>query len=293
MKYLLLSIMTITFAGMTLPALASTPQEQFAALEKSANGQLGVAAINTANNQAINYRANQRFPMECTAKLIGVAAVLKKSMTNPQLLQQKVTYKKSDLVSWSPITEKHVNTGMTVKQLCKAAIIISDNTAINLLIKNALNGSPDNLNNFARSIGDTTFNQVDWWPQEAETIPGEKRNTTTPLAMEKSVEKITLGNVLAPSQHDDLLTWMKEDKTGNKRIRAGVPKGWMVADKTGTGDYYGIVDDIAVIWPPHAKPIILVTYFAGDQKNAPKQENILAKATRIIIKTYFSTPASA
>ncbi|MDX2165121.1 MAG: class A beta-lactamase [Gammaproteobacteria bacterium] len=283
-KYLM---MTALILGTSFPAFADSVGQSFAQLEKSTHGQLGIAAINTANNQKIDYRSNQRFPMECTAKFIGVAAVLKKSKTDHSILDKKVFYQKSDLVSWSPITEKHINTGMTIKQLCKAAMIISDNTAINLLIKHALNGGPDKLNTFARSIGDNTFHQVDWWPQEATTIPGEKRNTTTPVAMEKSLEKIALGNVLAFEQRQDLLTWMKNNHTGNKRIRAGVPKGWIVADKTGTGDYYGIVDDIAVIWPPKSKPIILVAYFSGNKKDMQKQDNVLAKATKIVIRKFY------
>jgi hypothetical protein len=35
--------------------------------------------------------------------MMGAAAILKKSMTDTHLLQQKVKYRKEDIVFWSPI----------------------------------------------------------------------------------------------------------------------------------------------------------------------------------------------
>ncbi len=94
-----------------------------AELEGSSGGRIGVFAINTANNMRIQYRAKEHFPFQSTFKVIGVSAILKQSMTDRHLLQQKVTYTKQDLVYWSPITEKHLSDGMTISELCAAAIM--------------------------------------------------------------------------------------------------------------------------------------------------------------------------
>lgn len=93
---------------------------------------------------------------------------------------------------------------------------------------------------------------------------------------------MTLRKILAPSQRSQLLTWMKNNTTGNARIRAGVPKEWIVADKTGSGDY-GITNDIGLIWPPKHAPIVIVIYFLQNQKNAAYREDVIASATRIVI----------
>ncbi|MBX9840144.1 MAG: serine hydrolase [Silvanigrellaceae bacterium] len=110
-------------------------QEKILELEKSTEGRIGISAINTADNSQLEYRAEERFAFCSTFKLIGVAAILKQSMTNKNLLQEKINYKKEDLIAHSPLTEKHISDGMQIEELCKATITTSDNGAINLLMK--------------------------------------------------------------------------------------------------------------------------------------------------------------
>lgn len=257
-------------------------QQKLAQLETSSDGRIGVAAINLANNTSIQYRANERFPMGCTSKTMGVAAILKKSMSDNSLLQQKVLYSKSDVTDWSPITEKHVTDGMTISGLCAAAICYSDNTAMNLLANKL--GGVQAINTFARSIGDQNFRQDHNWPQEALSGgPNNETDSTTPAAMEKSYQQLALGSVLAPHQRDLLLTWLKDNTTGNERIRAGVPKGWVVGDKTGTNVYYGTTNDVAIIWPPHSSPIVIAIYFTQNKKDAPHRNDVIASAARMVL----------
>jgi len=294
MGYCLFCFIVLNLMGISMQAFGSKPseqtvsvQEQLAHLEASSGGQLGVAAIDTGNNQRIQYRANEYFPMGCTSKVIGVAAILKKSMKNSQLLQERVMYKKNDLTNWTPITEKHLTDGMTVAELCEAAISYSDNTAMNLLTKKL--GGPAGLNTFARSIQDKHFKLDHWWPDEALSSPESREDESTPAAMEASLHKLILGNVLASSQREMLITWLKNNVTGDSRIRAGVPKGWVVGDKTGSGFHYGTTNDIAVIWPPKCAPIIVTIFYSGNKKEAPKREDIIASATRILINAYAHT----
>ena len=175
--------------------LSIASKKQLAALESQYGGHIGLYALDTADNKKIEYRAHERFPMFCTAKMMVVSAILKKSMSDKSLLQENIKYSKPDLIEWSPITEKHTDDGMTVSQLCKASIIVSDNTATNLLLKKI--GGPQGLDAFARSIGDNTFNLKTWWPNDARWQWGEVRDTSTPAAMGKSLQKLAFGNVLA------------------------------------------------------------------------------------------------
>ena len=292
--YCLFCFIVLNLMSVSLQAFGRNPseqtgsaEEQLAHLEASSGGRLGVAAIDMGNNQRIQYRANEYFPMGCTSKVIGVAAVLKMSMKNHQLLQERIMYKKNDLTNWTPITEKHLTDGMTVAELCAAAISYSDNTAMNLLTKKL--GGPTGINTFARSMHDKHFKLDHWWPDEALSSPQSREDESTPAAMEKSLRKLILGNVLAKTQREMLITWLKNNVSGDSRIRAGVPKGWVVGDKTGSGFHYGTTNDIAVIWPPKCAPIIVTIFYSSNKKDAPKREDILASATRILLNAYAET----
>lgn len=254
-------------------------QQRLAALEKQSGGRLGVALINTADNSQILYRGDERFAMCSTSKTLVAAAVLKQSETHPGILQQKMAITKADLTNWNPVTEKYVDNEMTLAELNAAALQYSDNTAMNKLVEHL--GGAGNVTAFARSIGDTTFRLDRKEPELNTAIPGDERDTTTPLAMAKTLRNLTLGDALASTQRAQLVEWLKGNTTGGQSIRAGLPANWIAGDKTGGGDY-GTTNDIAVIWPEHHAPLILVTYFTQPQQNAKGRKDVLAAAAKIV-----------
>lgn len=253
----------------------------FAQLERDAGGRLGVCAIDTASGRRVEHRADERFPFCSTFKAMLSAAVLAQSVARPGLLQQRVTYGKADLVNYSPVTGKHVDTGMTVAELCEATIQYSDNSAANLLMK--LIGGPSAVTAYARSIGDDTF-RLDRWETELNTaLPGDLRDTTTPAAMAASLRVLTLGDALPAAQRAQLVTWLRGNKVGDKRIRAGVPAGWTVGDKTGTGDY-GTTNDAGVVWSPTRAPIVLVVYYTQAHADARAKDDVIADVARVVVE---------
>ncbi|KAB0638195.1 PEN family class A beta-lactamase, Bcc-type [Burkholderia latens] len=276
---------------LTVTACASPPAAahdvasaaSFAALERAAGGRLGVCAIDTASGRRALHRADERFPFCSTFKAMLSAAVLAQSVERPGLLQQRVTYGQADLVDYSPVSARHVGTGMTVAQLCEAAIQYSDNSAANLAMK--LIGGPPAVTAYARSIGDDAF-RLDRWETELNTaLPGDVRDTTTPAAMAASLRVLTLGDALPPAQRAQLVAWLRGNKVGDKRIRAGVPAGSQVADKTGTGDY-GTTNDAGVIWPPSRAPIVLAVYYTQARPDAKAKDDVIAAAARIAVATF-------
>ncbi|MDP3269525.1 MAG: class A beta-lactamase [Legionella sp.] len=257
-------------------------QQKLAELENSSGGRIGIYAINTANGTHLQYHANERFPMGCTSKVIGVATILNKSVSDSSLLSQKVSYTKKDLTNWNPITEKHLATGMTVSELCSASISYSDNAAMNLLVKKM--GGLEQINVFARSIHNDSFRQDNGWPEEALSGgQGNLNDSSTPKAMAESLQKLAFTDALAKPQRELLVSWLKATTTGDFRIRAGVPKGWVVADKTGTGSTYGTTNDIGIIWPPKCAPIVVAVYYTSNDKKAVKREDVVASVTRILV----------
>ncbi|GAB4222774.1 MAG: class A beta-lactamase BlaA [Gammaproteobacteria bacterium] len=290
---LILMVFISIFINLVIPTFADSSSKQtdlltkqLAALETSAQGHLGVFAIDTSTNTYFQYQAQQRFPVGSTAKVMAVAAILKTSMEQKNLLNQTIHYTKNDLVTYSPITQKHVATGMTLAELCKAAITLSDNSAMNLIMKKL--GGPAAVTKFARTIDDTQFRLDRWETALNSAIPGDARDTSTPAAMAQSLKKLALGNILAQSTRDLLQTWLKNNTTGNERIRAGVPKNWVVGDKTGTSSY-GTTNDIGIIWPPHCSPLVVAIYFTQANKEATPRSDVIAKATNIVMHEIAST----
>ncbi|WP_133130200.1 class A beta-lactamase [Legionella yabuuchiae] len=257
-------------------------QKKFAELEASSKGRIGIYAINTANHTHLDYRANERFPTGCTSKVIGVATILSQSMNDPTLLSQRISYSKNDLTHWSPITKKYLSSGMTVEQLCAASISYSDNTAMNLLVKKM--GGLEQMTLYARSLGNNSFRQDNGWPEEAYSGgKGNLKDSSTPEDMAKSLQKLVFTDVLAKPQRKMLMAWLNANTTGDFRIKAGLPKGWRVADKTGTGGAYGTTNDLGVIWPPGCDPIIMAIYYTSDDKLAEKRDDVIASSTRLLI----------
>ncbi len=274
------SILPLTWAAET-PSSKLT--QALAALEASSKGRLGLALINVDTGVEFQYKGDLRFAFCSTFKLMLVAAVLKKSMTQVGLLTQHITYQKADLLSYAPITTKNLAQGMSVSELCAATLQYSDNTAANLLIKQI--GGLEAVNRFAQSLGDRDFRLDRFEPELNTALPFDIRDTTTPKAMAASLKKITLGTALAPNQRAQLVTWIKGNTTGDACIRAGVPSGWTVGDKTGSGSY-GTTNDIAVLWPPTGQPMVLTIYFTQLQKDAEARRDVLAAATKLVMGQY-------
>ena len=257
---------------------------QFVELETRFDARLGLFALDIGSGAQVHHRAGERFPLLSTFKVMAVAALLKRSEREPNLLNQRIRYGKNNLVTYSPITEKHLADGLTVADLCAAALQYSDNTAGNLLVR--LIGGPATLTRFARSTGNDSF-RLDRWETALNTaIPGDPRDTATPEAMARSLRHFTLGNALAPSSRDRLIEWLLGNTTGDKRIRAAVPNGatggWKVGDKTGSGDY-GTANDIALLLPPNRAPIAMAIYTTHARAEAKRSDTLIVEAARIAL----------
>jgi beta-lactamase class A len=251
-------------------------------LEKQHGGRLGVCMIDVATGHRIEHRADERFAMCSTFKVLAAALVLTRVDRGEESLDRRIVYSKERLVSYSPETEKHAGEGgMTLGEICKAGLTLSDNTAANLILESF--GGPAELTRFARAIGDgvTRLDRIETALNEA--TPGDPRDTTSPAAMAEDLRKVLLGDILSASSRDQLANWMVANKTGDKRLRAGVPQGWRVGDKTGSGDH-AVTNDIAIIWPPDRQPIIAAVYFAESPAPVEARNAVFADIARLVVR---------
>ena len=197
-------------------------------------------------------------------------------------------------MAWTPVTGNYFGKEMSIAALCAAAIEYSDNLAANYLLKEL--GGPQGVTAYARLLGDT-LTRLDRQETELNSaVPGDERDTSTPAAMAENLSKLTLGDALPTAQRQRLISWLKQNTTGDQSIRAGVPAGWTVGDKTGAGvpagwtvgdktgaGAYGTTNDLAILWPEKGAPKILAIYFTQPQPDAANNKAVLASATRLAI----------
>jgi beta-lactamase class A len=246
--------------------------ETFATIESEYDARVGVYAIDTGSDQTIDYRSEERFAFASTYKALAAALVLKQN--SMEELEEVITYTEDDLVSYSPITEKHVDTGMTLAELSEAAVRTSDNTAGNLLFEEL--GGPEQFQQSLREIGDDVTQSDRYETALNEFTPGNTRDTSTPAALATSLQGFAVGDLLTDDKRERLLDWMQGNATGDTLIRAGAPEGWTVADKSGAGRY-GTRNDIAVVWPPDREPIILAIMTRHDTEDAEYDDALIAE----------------
>lgn len=244
-------------AALLLPGAANAAQDPIAALERSTGARIGVAAWDSGSSRTITHRADARFIPCSSFKLSLAALVLSRADAGREKLDRVIHYPPPTL-GVSPATTKNQATGMTVVDLCEAAVIYSDNTAANLLLEAV--GGPAGVTSFWRSLGDHVSRLDDNEP--ALNNPDPVRNTATPAAMLGSLKRLLLGEALSAGSRTRLLGWMHANTTGATTLKAGLPPDWKVGDKTGRNPAHGFIADLAIITPPNRKPILAVVYTA-------------------------------
>ena len=256
--------------------------DKIAALEKLSGGRLGVAVVDTANAASFHWRGNQRFPLCSTFKFILAAAVLQRVDRGQERLDRLIPVRKADLLSNSPVAERFVDKpGATVAQLCEGCIIWSDNAAANLLLP--IIGGPAGLTQFMRSLGDNVTRLDRNEPDLGECRPGDDRDTTTPLAMLGIMRSllVTKNSILTPHSRTQLTDWLVDNRTGDTRLRAGLPKTWKVGDKTGAGGH-GSNNDVAIVWPPGKAPLLITSYLTECKLDGAGTQGIHAGVAKAI-----------
>ena len=244
-------------------------------IEEREGGRLGAGVIDTESGWTFAHRADERFPMCSTFKLLAAAAALKRVDDGAERLDRVIAYGPGDLLDYAPIAKTHLASGgMTLADLCAAAIDWSDNTAANLVLQAI--GGPAGFTLFARSLGDLVTRLDRNEPGLNEATPGDERDTTSPRAMAEDMRQVLLGDVLSEASRRQLEAWLIDDKVGDKRLRAGLPLDWRIGDKTGSGDH-GTANTIAIIRPPERAPIIAAVYYTElsapmDVRNAIHKE---------------------
>ena len=252
----------------------------FGPLERRHGGRLGLAAF-VPGGDRVDWRASERFVYCSTFKMYLAAATLERAQRGDERLDRMVPVTRADMVDHAPVTQPAIGSSLSIETLCKAVVEVSDNPAANILIREL--GGLDTLRAWYRSIGDQSTT-VDRLEPMMNRLDGDK-DTILPGQSAANLQRLFLSEdtPLTAENRTLLLGWMFGSPTGAARIKAGVPAGWRVAHKTGTGGY-GPTNDIGVLYPPSGEPVVIAIYFHATQASTPAQrEAVIADATRMAL----------
>ena len=195
-------------------------------------------------------------------------------------LDELITYGPDDLMEYAPVAKQNLEKGaMSIADMCEAAVELSDNTCANALLARV--GGPSALTAYWRSIGDAVSRLDHNEPELNRTPLGDPHDTTTPAAMADNLQNLILGKVLSSNSRERLTGWMLGCKTGDNRLRSGLPKDWRVGDKTGNNgkDAFG---DIAVTWSTRGEPVLICAYTRGGAPTPTQVDAVFAAIGRFV-----------
>lgn len=282
---------TLAASLLAAPALLASPAQaahdrrtfetRLADLEARSGGRLGVAMLDVATAELTGRRIDERFAMCSTFKALAVACVLARVDRGAERLDRRITFSERDLVPPFAETKPHVGgAGMTVADLCEVAVTVSDSTAANLLLDSF--GGPAALTAYLRTLGDAVT-RLDRRELDLNRVaPGDVRDTTSPAAMVRTLQRVLLGDALSEASRQRLTGWMVGARdAATRRLRVGLPPAWRIANKPGTWE--GVAtNDIGVIWPTGRGPIVVAAYLAAAPGPTAAQEAVLAEVARTI-----------
>lgn len=259
-----------------LPALAD--------YERQSGGRIGLHAENLKSGKKIAWRAEERFVMCSTFKASLVACTLSRVDRGKEDLARSISYGPDDLQDfYAPVAKQNLAKGrMTVREMCEAAVELSDNACANLLLASI--GGPAVLTDFWRSTGDAVSRLDHNEPVLNRSKPGDPHDTTTPIAMAGNLRRFLLGNVLSPEARGRLLNWMIACQTGANRLRGGLPVAWQIADKTGNNGV-DAAGDIAMVWPAPGMSVVICAYTQGGTPSASQLESVFREIGRAVAQS--------
>ncbi|NEA43048.1 class A beta-lactamase [Streptomyces sp. SID11385] len=265
-------------------APGDTLVSRFRALEGEYAARLGVFALDTATGRTVSYRADERFPMCSVFKGLAAAAVLRDLDREGEFLAVRVRYTAefTRTSGYAPVTglPENLANGMTVAQLCAAAVSFSDNAAGNLLLR-AL-GGPTAITRFCRSLGDPTTRLDRWEPELNSAEPWRDTDTTSPRAIGRTYARLVVGRALTPGDREKLTGWLVANTTDDERFGSGLPADWVLADKTGGGAQYGVANDVGVVWPPDRAPLVLSVLSTKYDPAGPTDNPLVARTAALV-----------
>lgn len=281
MKKLILMIASILLLSACSTADATT--QDLKKVEDKYDANVGVYALNTATDEEITFNEDKRFAYASTFKALSSAMLLEKTPHNE--LNKKVHVSKEDIVPYSPVLEKFINKDISIKKLIEATMLYSDNTANNMIIEE-LDGYKE-VNKRLKSLDDKTTKPSRMEPELNNYNPKSNRDTSTPQAFGKTLNKLIKDGRLSKENKVFLIDLMINNKSGDTLIKKGAPKNFKVADKSGQAITYASRNDVALVYPKgESKPIVLVIFTNKEGKTDKPNDKVVSETAKVVLEKF-------
>lgn len=285
-RTLLLATLTTLMLAPTAPAQLRAQIERIAA---QAHGKVGVACSLPGKPLDCDFHAADPLPMQSVYKLPISMAMLHAIEQGRFTLTQTIRFLPSDLIApdqYSPLRDAHPHgdADIPVQDLIHGALVDSDGVASDMLMR-AL-GGPAAVNAYIRSLGIHGIEIRDTEKTLGRDVQLENRNTAEPRAMVALLRLIADHSPLTPDHTSLLLGWMRSTHTGDHRLRALLPPGTVVADKTGTAgtgrNYTNATNDVGLITLPDGRILAVAVLVADSAAPEAVREHVIAEIGQAI-----------
>jgi beta-lactamase class A len=256
-----------------------------------AQGTVGLSVVHIESGKTISINGNSQLPLYSVYKLPLAITILKDVEENRLRLDQKVHVTPAEIVAGTPgnIALWRKPTDVTVEQLIEFAISRSDNTSADKLVE--LAGGPLKVTERMRALG---FQNFDIHVSSGEFVKTRKNpNTGAADDLAKLLAQLQQEKILRPAETNLLIRFMEQGTIGLHRLRGGVPRGTLVADKTGSGETDAVTqtakvtNDVGIITlPSNRGHLAIAVLVSGSKLPDAAQEKLIADVARAAYDAY-------
>ncbi|GAB2900602.1 carbenicillin-hydrolyzing class A beta-lactamase CARB-22 [Uliginosibacterium flavum] len=270
--------------GLLIPAAQAAPLDEIALRQQARlGGRIGLAVLDTASGEVLAVNGAQQFLMMSTFKTLACATLLAEADAGRLRLDAPVVIRQAELVTYSPVTEKFVGKPFTLQQACEATMLTSDNSAANLVLQGI--GGPAAVTRFVRGLGDEVTRLDRLEPDLNSALMDDPRDTSSPVAMVRTLQTLIFGDALKPDSRAQLKQWMQANQVAGSLFRSVLPAGWSIADRTGAGGN-GSRGITAILWPKDRAPLVVSVYLTQTGADLNALNRSIAEIGREIFALY-------
>ncbi len=224
---------------------------QLHTIADTSNCVVGVAIKDLVTGEQFLINENEIFPQASAIKIHILAELYRQAAEKKFSLADVVPLLPKFKVGGSGILNSlDNNVSMTLRDYAVLMIVLSDNSATNLLIDKV---GMDNVNASLKKIG-AAHTKLQRVMMDYKAAAEGKENISTPADVMMVLEKMDAGEIVNKAACDDMLSIMRIDKDGP--LRSGIPPSVSLANKE--GDIEGVRCDVGIVALPDHPYIICV-----------------------------------
>ena len=271
-------------------------EQRLKTISDRAQGTVGLSLIHIESGKTTSINGNSKLPLYSVFKLPLAIAVLKDVEENRLKLDQKLSVTPAEIVQGAPANTalwlKPVD--VTIERLIEVSIARSDNTSSEKLLQ--LVGGPLKVTERMRSLG---FQNIDIRSTISEYVKTRQNlNIGAAEDLAKLLVQLHEGKLVQPSHAKVLIGFMEQANTGLNRLRGDLPKGTVVADKTGSGEQDETTrmakstNDVGIITLPSNRGHLAIAVLVNQSTlQDAAQEKLIAELARAAYDAYSVDPA--